>query len=73
MAYSENLDFVIQHVFIEANFRAETQPFIRHRRRMRDKNEHTATTVQLLFKTVLDHLEYNMGECTSDSSIEITS
>ena len=27
VAYSENLDFVIQRVFNGANFRAETQPF----------------------------------------------
>ena len=32
VAYSENLDFVIQRVFNEANFRAETQPFIRHKK-----------------------------------------
>ena len=32
VAYSENLDFFIQRVFNEANFRAETQPFIRHKK-----------------------------------------
>ena len=33
--FIEDFDYVIQHVFNEANFLAETQPFIRHKRRMR--------------------------------------
>ena len=31
VAYQKSLDFVIQRIFITANFRAETQPFIRQK------------------------------------------
>ena len=41
LRYEKWKDFVVQHIFNETNFRAETQPFIRHKNEMKMQEKDT--------------------------------